>query len=122
MVVKEVSNLIQVPTDSTPLDGTGLPPNEDNRMRRRRQGTSGDDIYPIITLPQSLLDLLNSSGIGVFFPRYSSSLVFFPLAPGTREDIEVGTPVVGVIIAAPVPDLEDNVTIEFHLTTAVSCV
>ncbi len=112
--MKEISYLIQVPTDNTPLD-------EDNRKRRRRQETPGNDNYPMMTLPKSLLDFLNSSGIGVFFNHYNSP-VLFPLAPGTREDIEVGTPVVGVIIATPVPDLEDNVTIEFHLTTAVSCV
>ncbi len=109
----------QVPVTDVSSNGARRSPLARSRGRGKRQEPT-DDVYPMITFPQSFFESFSGSEFRVFFTRYATAL-FFPLAGGTRQGIEIGTPVIGarVVGVTPVPDLEDNVTITFQLANAV---
>ena len=79
-----------------------------------------EDQSPSIALPPSVFINLTRPIIGVFFTHYATA-VFFPLAEGTREDIVIGTSVIGASVAnITVRNLEDNITVVFQLRNTVS--
>ena len=79
-----------------------------------------EDQSPSIALPPSVFINLTRPMIGVFFTHYATA-VFFPLAEGTREDIVIGTSVIGASVAnVTVRNLEDNITVVFQLRNTVS--
>ena len=81
-----------------------------------------EDQSPSIALPPSLFINLTRPMIGVFFTHYATA-VFFPLAEGTREDIVIGTSVIGASVAnITVRNLENNITVVFQLRNTVSTV
>ena len=81
-----------------------------------------EDQSPSIALPPSLFNNLITRDVGVFFTHYSTA-VFFPLAEGTREDIVIGTSVIGASVAnVTVRNLENNITVVFQLQNTVSTV
>ena len=89
---------------------------------REPQQSVPEDQGPSIALPPSLFNNLITRDVGVFFTHYATA-VFFPLAEGIREDIVIGTSVIGASVAnVTVRNLENNITVVFQLQNTVSAV
>ena len=108
--------MFQVPLADLQSDGTTF------AAPREPQQNVSEDQGPRIALPSSLFMNLTTRDVGVFFTHYATP-VFLPLAEGTREDIVIGTSVIGASVAnVTVRDLEDNITVVFQLQDTVSTI
>ena len=106
-------DLLQVPQTNLLSGGTTFTAPQQNIT---------EDQSPSIALPPSLFINVTRPMIGVFFTHYATA-VFFPLAEGTREDIRIGTSVIGASVAnVTVRNLENNITVVFQLQNTVSTV
>ena len=113
VILQNFCYLLQVPQTNLLSGGTTFTAPQQNIT---------EDQSPSIALPPSLFINLTRPMIGVFFTHYATA-VFFPLAEGTREDIVIGTSVIGASVAnVTVRNLENNITVVFQLRNTVSTV
>ena len=111
VILQNPCYLLQVPQTNLLSGGTTFTAPQQNIT---------EDQSPSIALPPSLFINLTRPMIGVFFTHYATA-VFFPLAEGTREDIVIGTSVIGASVAnVTVRNLENNITVVFQLRNTVS--
>lgn len=106
------------PKNGTTVDAT-LTNSEDAGTGDSPDATEPETVVSI-TLPATLFNEASDEEVGLAFTFYESSNLF-PLANGTRNDVVVGTSVIGALVAGKdVLDLEDPVIITLSLLQDVT--